>query len=340
VSARITVAIPTHDRRETVLLAVRSALAQTRPPERILVLCDGCTDSTAAAVRALGDARVEAVELAKGPGYAYAHRNVPLERADADVVLWLADDDLVLPDHLERIGALFDAGTYELVQTYAVLVHEDDELAWMGADWSVPWSRETVLRRTNTTPMSSIAVRADAARAVGGWDGTVARAADWVLWRRMLEAGARTACTGTATHLHFRASGRVQAWPERVAQVAGWLDLIEDPAALARVRLELDRCRAVAEAATEERGDLAAQDTAAWRTRSVEGQRELAAVRAEVQRAREDEARARADAAESRTAAAALAADRDAARATLQAVYDGGWWRLRGRLRRLAGRGA
>ena len=73
-----TVAVPTHDRRELVTLAVRSALAQTRPPLEVIVIADGCGDGTAAALRALGDERVRVVELPKGPGYAYDHRNVAL----------------------------------------------------------------------------------------------------------------------------------------------------------------------------------------------------------------------------------------------------------------------
>ena len=49
------VAIPTHNRCETVLLATLSALRQTRPPEQVIVLCDGCTDTTVSVIRALDD---------------------------------------------------------------------------------------------------------------------------------------------------------------------------------------------------------------------------------------------------------------------------------------------
>lgn len=62
------IAIPTHNRRDTVLLAARSALGQTRPPDQLLVLCDGCSDGTADALRGLGAAQLEAIELPKGIG--------------------------------------------------------------------------------------------------------------------------------------------------------------------------------------------------------------------------------------------------------------------------------
>ena len=109
-SVEFTVGIPTHNRRETVLLALASALEQTRPPKRVIVVADGCTDGTQEAVRALGDDRVEVLDRPKGFGAGYAHRNEVLERAGEGIVAWLADDDLWLPDHLERAGELFDAG--------------------------------------------------------------------------------------------------------------------------------------------------------------------------------------------------------------------------------------
>jgi glycosyltransferase involved in cell wall biosynthesis len=67
-ASAITVVIPTHNRRETVVLALETALGQTRPPDRVIVVADGCTDGTPDAVRALGDARVEVLDLPKGPG--------------------------------------------------------------------------------------------------------------------------------------------------------------------------------------------------------------------------------------------------------------------------------
>ena len=84
-----TVGIPTHNRRETVLLALASALEQSRPPARVLVVADGCTDGTQEAVRALGDDRVEVLDRPKGRGAGYAHRNEVLERAGGGTVAWL-----------------------------------------------------------------------------------------------------------------------------------------------------------------------------------------------------------------------------------------------------------
>ncbi|MBS7542638.1 glycosyltransferase family 2 protein [Ancylobacter oerskovii] len=92
-----------------VLDAVGSALAQTRPPERVIVIDDGSTDDSAMRLtRAYGqDPRVELVFSAnRGQLAGFA---AGVGRASADVVCFLDADDLWEPDYLARIGALYDA---------------------------------------------------------------------------------------------------------------------------------------------------------------------------------------------------------------------------------------
>lgn len=317
---QFTIAIPTHDRRETALLAARSALAQTRPPEQVLVLCDGCGDGTAEALRALGSSRLEALELPKAPGYGYEHRNRSLELARGEAILWLADDDLLTPDHLERIGELWDTGRFDLVQSHGVVVHPDDTLEWFGSDWSLPVNRAR-LASFNSNPMSSVSLRVDVARAVGGWDVGVQRAADWDLWQRALTASARSARSPEPTVLHFRASGREQAWPVRVRQNAAWFAQLEDPQRVLELRIRLRRAGAQGEADTQQHAATL--------------QQALDATRQELLAAQERAAQLGAHCAAAESEAAQVAA-------TLTRIYDGGWWRLRRRvlpLMRLVGRG-
>lgn len=318
-----TLAIPTHDRRETVVLAVQSVLRQTRVPEQIVVTCDGCTDGTADALRGLDD-RITVVELEKGAGYAYGHRNVALEQATGDVIMWLADDDLLLPDHVERLAQRWALGDVDLVTTAAVIVEPDDGLEWIGGDWSVPYFR-SALERYNTNVMASVSARTALLRAVGGWDDAIERAADWDLWKRALNAGARPAMVDEPTVLHFRATGRTQAWPLRVRQNAAWLERIGEAEALPSLRRELRRTRGVRDAVLQQQqethaGHLEAQrdaaraESAALRGRLEGQERELAGLR-------------------DRLGEATAEAERH--RSTLDAIYDGGWWRLRGVVRRV-----
>jgi GT2 family glycosyltransferase len=292
-----TVAIPTHDRRELVTLAARSALAQTRAPLELLVLTDGCSDGTAAALRALGDARVRVIELEKGPGYAYAHRNVALREARGDVVAWLGDDDLWLLDHLATVGELWDAGGVDLVQAGAVLVDEAGTFAAMGSDWGVERFRAEALGGHNRTPMAAVSHRPAPALAAGGWDGALERRGDIDLWRRMLAAGARTRMSATPTVLHPRGSGREQTPARRIEQSRALAAALGDPIAAARIRAEAVRAGQRELAAREHERDAAAAE-------HVRIAAELDTVYGETARQRE----------------------------LLAAIYAGGWWRLRDRL--------
>lgn len=338
-----TVAVPTHNRRETVVLAVLSALRQTLAPEQVIVTCDGCTDGTADALRAIGDPRVVAIELEKGRGYSYGYRNIPLEQATGELILWLADDDLLLPDHLERLAERQAADDLDMVTSPAIVVHPDDELEWIGRDWSVPYVQEW-LERENTNVMASVAARRSLLQAVGGWDDTIERAADWDLWRRAMASGARAAMTDEPTVLHFRATGRTQPWDERVAQNTAWLERIGSPDELPRLRRAFRRTRGVADAALladrmalvaglEEQ--VAARDDERFHLhRAIDVERRQGEATAEALRAQLDEQTARATDAEHRLLRAQAEAERH--RTTLEAIHAGGWWRLRGVIRRLA----
>lgn len=242
VRTTFTIAIPSHDRRATVLLAALSALSQTRPPVEVIVLCDGCTDGTETALAGLADDRLVVLSLPKLPGYAYAHRNVALERARGSAILWLGDDDLLLPDHLARVGALWDTGSYDVVTAPAVLVHPDDTLEWVGDNWAIERNRRALERR-NGNVMASVSIGVALAREIGGWDAAVPRAADWDLWKRALAAGARPGGTGKPTVLHFRATGREQPWEDRVRQNSAWSERLSQPEELAATELVLGRLR-------------------------------------------------------------------------------------------------
>jgi glycosyltransferase involved in cell wall biosynthesis len=253
-----TVAIPTHNRRETVLMSIESALEQSRPPIEVIVVADGCTDGTQKAIEDLADQRAIVLDVPKGPAYGYSNRNEALRAARGDVISWLGDDDLYLPDHLLRVGEIFDHLEVDMVQALTCIVHEDDRLEPLGMDWRVPRYRELMLAGRNRTPLSGVSHRADPAASAGGWSDDVPEGGDMKLWQGMLQAGARTDMVEETTVLHFRAAGRSQPYQDRVAQNRRYLETIRDPAGLARLRSRIAEARWGAAAAIEQRADDAA----------------------------------------------------------------------------------
>jgi glycosyltransferase involved in cell wall biosynthesis len=235
----ISVIIPTHERPGTCAVAVQSALAQSRPPLEVIVSCDGCEPDAVDALRAL-EGPVRVVDLPKAPGYGYGNRNEAMSRARGDVISWLGDDDLYLPDHLERIGEHHDAAVADLVQATCCNIRADGFMEAAGDDWSVPWNRERLLAGERVgPPASGVSHRAEVARAVGGWNAEMTIGGDLDLWRRLIAHGVRLAMVATPTVLTLAGTGRNQPLEERVEQNRSVLARLSDPDELLRLRAEM-----------------------------------------------------------------------------------------------------
>jgi len=104
-----TVVIPTYDRAASAAAAVRSVLAQTDARWECLVVDDGSTDGTRAALAPLAaDARVRLFFNEKNRGQ-HACRNQAIRAARGEWIAFLDSDDLFLPRRLEALAAAISA---------------------------------------------------------------------------------------------------------------------------------------------------------------------------------------------------------------------------------------
>ena len=101
---RYSVVIPTHNRRDYVLRAIRSCLGQTGPGIEVLVVDDGSTDGTREAVAQLLDPRLRLIVHATNRGVCPA-RNSGAAAAQGEWVVFLDSDDELLPGAIDRIDA-------------------------------------------------------------------------------------------------------------------------------------------------------------------------------------------------------------------------------------------
>jgi glycosyltransferase involved in cell wall biosynthesis len=105
----VSVVIPAYNARPFLGQALDSVLAQTRPPEQIIVVDDGSTDGTAEVALAWrAERRVSITVLQQRNRGISAARNAGIRVAQTDLVALLDTDDLFLPDHLERLERGFD----------------------------------------------------------------------------------------------------------------------------------------------------------------------------------------------------------------------------------------
>lgn len=96
---RVSVIIPAYNAAQTICRAIDSVLAQTVPPEQIIVVDDGSPDHQHAVVQAYGD-RVLLIRQANRK--TAMARNVGLRHACGDFIAFLDADDYWEPKKLER----------------------------------------------------------------------------------------------------------------------------------------------------------------------------------------------------------------------------------------------
>lgn len=166
----VSVVIPAYNRAATIRRAVASVLAQDYAPLEVIVVDDGSTDRTAAAVEAIGDARVRLV--IQGNAGVAAARNRGVAEARGALIAFLDSDDEWLPGKLAAQVALFRRGPRALGLVYtgfeqvgpqgSVTAHAARHRGWIYRD---------LLQRNVVTGCGSTAMfRRSALEMVGGFD--------------------------------------------------------------------------------------------------------------------------------------------------------------------------
>jgi glycosyltransferase involved in cell wall biosynthesis len=186
----ITVITPTHNRRSQVVRAVESVLAQTLTRFEHIVVDDGSTDGTAAALAEIRDPRLIYVG-AKWRG-ANAARNAGIERARAPVVTFLDSDDVYLPDRLERTLARFDENPSLEVMISSFLSLKGGRATKCinrGAILDKSTLQRALVSQTIFIAGSAITARLGSLLAIGGYDSDVTRMQDRELLLRFAQRG-------------------------------------------------------------------------------------------------------------------------------------------------------
>lgn len=244
---RFSVLLPTHNRADVIGFAIRSMLAQSESDFELLVVGDGCTDDTAQLVAAFDDPRIRWFDLPKAPGFGYANRNVVLRQARGELIGFMAHDDIVLPDHLERLGRLFAEPRVEWAYSRPLWVTTDGIVVATATNLRNPEDAATFCR-INFAPASCIVHRRSCLERAGYWPEDVPARGDWHLWTRIVrEDACNVAYEPCPTTLHFVADWKRDR-ASLMPQVARMLS-IADAADWWPVSLRVDVSRATSEQA-------------------------------------------------------------------------------------------
>lgn len=188
---QVTIVIPTHDHRcQMVLEAVQSVIAQRYVHWKAVVIDNASPDDTADAIEALKDPRIELVRHATNLGPS-GGRNTGIARAQTPWIAFLDSDDIWEPDFLELVmEQALQHPEASLISTRSELFREDGKGGTLQVGFTPEIdARDTViehlLRHGNFFATSTVVVRTDAVRALGGFDPTLTRSEDTDLWIRL-----------------------------------------------------------------------------------------------------------------------------------------------------------
>lgn len=184
----VSVVIPSYNMADFTPLTVESVLAQDYPDVEVIVVDDGSTDGSVAALSRFGS-RIRLIEQ-KNAG-ACAARNRGLQECKGEFVAFLDCDDLWERHKLTRCVETLQAHPKAvMVHSFAYWIDGLDKIFGPPCFAARPEGRIfTELARSNHVVNSTPVCRTVSVRAVGGWDEAIFTTADWEFWLRLSKAG-------------------------------------------------------------------------------------------------------------------------------------------------------
>ncbi len=229
---RATVLVPTFDHGPTLKYAVRSALDQTVADIEIFIVGDGVPPLARSYIEELvkEDSRVRLFINDKGPRHGEIHRARALEEASGEIVCYLSDDDLWLPDHLAVMSELLEDADF--AHCLPIRVEPGGRIGGWPIDLAEKADRQLLLGGENRIPLSCSGHTLAAYRRLPhGWRTTPDNVpTDLYMFQQFLVTDwVRTVSGSRPTCLHFPSPDRFDWSSERrLAELAWWADRMAD----------------------------------------------------------------------------------------------------------------
>jgi GT2 family glycosyltransferase len=186
----ISIVIPTRNRRTLLAQTIDSILGQTLANWELIVVDDASEDDTFAYVSGLGDPRIRVIRLEQHAERSAA-RNIGLDLASGEFILFLDDDDLLIESGLQTHVDAF-ASHPSAIASVGTVEHFDER----GARSSSKLVRRRQERNVWSDvlmgwgpPCGQCVFRTSAMKSVQGWNTTYNICEDHELWLRLSRLG-------------------------------------------------------------------------------------------------------------------------------------------------------
>ena len=190
--------MPTHNHGELIHSSIRCVLNQTCCDFEFFIIGDGVPEITKEIIAKYQkeDSRITYFDFPKGPRLGEAYRHGVLQKASGDIVCYVADDDIWLPDHVSYMYELLQEADF--AQAFRLTVLEDEKIFIGDGHFNVPWHRTDLLNGRNFVGISAAAHTLSFYHTLPfGWRTTPAGiTTDLYMWQQFLEQKECRAVTG------------------------------------------------------------------------------------------------------------------------------------------------
>jgi glycosyltransferase involved in cell wall biosynthesis len=199
--------IPAHDAAATLARAIESVLAQTVPPDEIIVVDDGSNDATSDIAQSYAVRGVRNIRLNRQKG-ASAARNAGIAAASGDVIAFLDSDDEWLTDKLEKQCAVLcaDPGMVFAACRSNEISPSGRDLGdtFHGGSFTTGEHAWKALLALNFIATPTVVARREHILAAGGFDPALKIGEDQDLWIRLAARGRIGFVDESLVRVHLR----------------------------------------------------------------------------------------------------------------------------------------
>lgn len=189
----VTVVVPAYNIATYIDDCLDSILAQHFGRWECWIVDDGSTDTTAARILARMDPRIKLIRQANAG--VSAARNAGLAHVRGKYVMFLDGDDILHPQALQRLVAMFDLHP-EAAATFGTLVKVLENGSLFPGQKALAQHRypsgdvlARIIEENFLANGGHVLVRTAAARTVGGFDTSLRLSEDWEFWCRLAAVG-------------------------------------------------------------------------------------------------------------------------------------------------------
>jgi glycosyltransferase involved in cell wall biosynthesis len=179
----VSVVIPTHNRTTTLVEAAGSVLSQTVSDIELIIVASASTAETLETARQIAatDRRCSVIDLRKDS--LAGARNAGIMAARGEWVAFLDDDDVWLPNKLERqLSVDADMVNCDFIESGGEL---DGHIRHVRPPAGLSIAEGFVFGNYGAASASGAMVRTNVIRSLNGFDETLNGCEDWDMWRRI-----------------------------------------------------------------------------------------------------------------------------------------------------------